>query len=56
MTDWILALILVFTVLAWAEHSLWLADKQRIGRKLKAKLDKQVKNWKHRRRVKHGKV
>ena len=50
MTDIILALILIFVVLAWAEHSAWVADRRRVGRKWKAKMDKKVKNWKHRRR------
>ena len=50
MTDIILVLILAFTVLAWAEHSVWLADRRRVGRKWKAKLRKKIKNWKHRRR------
>ena len=47
MTDIILTLILIFVVLAWAEHCVWLADRLRVGRKLKAKLDKRIKNWKH---------
>ena len=51
MTDIILTLILIFVVLAWAEHSVWVADRRRVGRKLKAKLDKRIKNWKHRRRT-----
>ena len=49
MTDWILALILIFVVLGWAEHSLWIADRRRVGRKWKAKLRKKIKNWKHSR-------
>ena len=50
MTDWILALILIFVVLAWAEHSAWVADRRRVGRKWKAKLRKKIKNMRTRRR------
>ena len=47
MTDILLALILIFIALAWAEHSAWVAGRRRVGRKWKAKLDKRIKNWKH---------
>ena len=48
MTDIILALILIFVVLAWAEHSAWVADRLRVGRKWKAKFRKVCKNSWHR--------
>ena len=50
MTDIILALILIFLVLAWAERSAWVADRRRVGRKWKAKLRKKIKNMRTRRR------
>ena len=50
MTDIILALILIFVALAWAEHSAWVADRRRVGRKLTARLRKKIKNMRTRRR------
>ena len=51
MTDILLALILVFTVLAWAEHSMWLADRRRGGQKLRERIRRAHKNWRHSRRT-----
>jgi len=50
MTDIILALILIFLVLAWAERSAWVADRRRVGQKWKARTGKTIKNWRTRRR------
>ena len=44
MTDIILALILVFVALSWSQHSVWAADRLRIGRKWNAKFRKVCKN------------
>ncbi len=50
MTDWILALILIFVVLAWAEHSPWVALQKRRALKLRRKVGKRIKNWRIHRR------
>lgn len=44
MTDILLGLILVFAVLAWSEHSLWLADRRKAGRKLRDHIRLAIKN------------
>ena len=49
-TDIILALILVFVMLAWAEHSAWMADRRKAVQKWRARVRKALKN----RRSLHG--
>lgn len=44
MTDIILALILVFVILAWAEHSAWMADRRKTVQKSRARARKASKN------------
>lgn len=50
MTDILLALILMVVVLAWAEHSAWVALRQRRALKWRRKVGKKVKNWRIHRR------
>lgn len=47
----LLCLILCVSLVNWAEHSQWVAVRNRRVLKLRRRLGKKIKNWKHQRRT-----